>query len=226
MLCREYALVKVFDGGYYAAPLCCRSWTCAYCRPARKREVMRAAAVGFPDTFITLTVNPNDGTYAVYRAEQLVKAWRKFVKFAKKYYGYPTIPYFAVFEATKKGEPHLHILCRVKWIDYKLLSQFMKAEINAPIVDIRRCWDARSAARYVGKYLGKKPAKFGTCKRYWQTRDYKKQDPEDNERKTRKSEGWFLHETPIAVVIWRARDHGFTVTREGDIWKVLERAPP
>lgn len=87
-------------------------------------------------------------------------------------YGYAELPYFCVFEATLKGEPHLHILCRVKWISQQWLSKQMNLLMMAPVVDIRRVRDKTKLAFYISKYCGKAPHRFLTCKRYWTTRDY------------------------------------------------------
>jgi len=130
------------------------------------------AKSGKPDTFITLTVNPATNLDPARRARALARAWPKIVKRAKKKYGYKSIPYLCVFEATKKGEPHLHILCRLKWIDQRWLSDQMRELINAPIVDIRRVRSTDQAAHYISKYIGKEPGHFKSCKRYWRTQDY------------------------------------------------------
>ncbi len=133
---------------------------------------MALARSGSPNTFVTLTVNPAYGASPARRARSLARAWPKVVKAAKKKYGYKSIPYLCVFEATKKGEPHLHILCRVKWIDQRWLSDQMRRLINAPIVDIRRVRSPGQAAHYISKYVGKEPGHFESCKRYWRTQDY------------------------------------------------------
>lgn len=226
MLCRDWCLVKHFDGGMYAAPLCCRSWGCDYCAPKRKREVARNAHDGYPQIFVTITVNPNDGLWPAERARNLVKAWRQFVIEAKAYHGYKSIPYFAVFECTKKLEPHLHILCRVPWIDQELLSTFMDFWIKAPIVWVTKCTSARNAARYVAKYLAKKPYKFGSCKRYWQTRNYVERDDSEPEKPKRGAGGWEIKETPASYFVWIARDKGGAAVLEGDIWKITYARPP
>lgn len=155
-----------------AVTLRCRSWGCDLCQPYRKRELISLARAGRPQTFITITVNPSKGTDPVDRARKLVKAWRLIVKRAKRQYGYSTIAYLCVFEATKKGEPHLHILSDVKWIDQKWLSRQMRDIAEAPIVDIRKVRSSKHIAYYIAKYIGKQPHKFGTCKRYWTTKGW------------------------------------------------------
>jgi len=117
--------------------------------------------------FITLTVNPAWGHGPVYRARALARAWRIIRKRACRKYKYKTIPFLAVFERTKKGEPHLHIIARCKWLGQRWLSDQMKELMDAPIVDVRRVTGRRKVASYVTKYIGKDPERFGTCKRYW-----------------------------------------------------------
>jgi len=226
MLCREATLVKDFDGGFYATPLCCRSWTCDYCRPERRARVEYQAALGQPDTFITLTTNPARAGTPATRAAELVVAWREFVRYAKKLYGYPSIPYFAVFEATKTGQPHLHVLCRVKWIDQAVLSRWMRTRIGAPIVDIRRTTSARGGARYISKYVGKAPGKFGTCKRYWQTKDYAKPNsgpitPNEFERGA-----WRIVNLKLNDLLLHHTIQLNPVRKVGPMWIINARSPP
>lgn len=130
------------------------------------------ATAGKPNVFITLTSNPAVEGSADLRAQLLVEAWRKVVRRAKAKYKLKTFQYLAVFEQTKKGEPHLHILCRMKWIDQAWLSQQMKELNGAPIVWVERIRSKRKVANYCAKYCGKDPKSFRRCKRYWRTMDY------------------------------------------------------
>ena len=134
--------------------------------------MIELAKSGKPDTFITLTVAPATGVDRAARARALAAALPKMIKAACKEYGYKAIPYLCVFEATKKGEPHLHILARVKWIDQRWLSKTMQRLIQAPIVDIRRIKSVKQTAKYIAKYIGKEPHRFETCKRYWRTKSW------------------------------------------------------
>lgn len=226
MLCREFSLVKHFAGGYFALPLCCRSWGCDYCRPGRKREVTRAATNGNPLIFVTLTVNPAWGTDKEERARQLVLAWRAYVKLSQDEGRTPKIPYFCVFEATANGEPHLHILCRVKWISHKHLSKFMKTWMNAPNVWVTVVRSTKRAGEYMAKYMGKEPGKFGTCKRYWQTRDYQEHGQEDKGRKRPNKGGWVIWEQTIEKILEEFRTLEWTLTYDGEQWTILSKYPP
>jgi len=169
MLCGEGTRVKRDAETIRAVTLRCRSWTCPECAPRRRRELIALAASGRPETFITLTCNPAMPGEPYEKARALASAWRTIVRRAKKRWRYNKLEYIAVFEATKAGWPHLHILARVKWIDQRWLSDQMKALTNAPIVDIRRADQPGRAATYIAKYIGKDAHHFGTCKRYWST---------------------------------------------------------
>jgi len=187
IFCQERALVKELPGHWEAHALFCNSWLCEWCRPRRKAALIKYAQDGAPNTFITLTVNPERGVDPVHRFEMLADAWRAVVRLAKKKHGdgevrlceeggKPALPYLAVAEATKAGEPHLHILCRTEWIDQRWLSATMERLTGSPIVDIRRIRHTKAVAFYVSKYVGKAPHRFGTKKRYWATRDYRERD--------------------------------------------------
>lgn len=184
------------------------------------------AACGAPNTFITLTTSTKTGPTPAARAAALVKAWRQFVRKARKHYGYATIPYFAVFEATKLGQPHLHILCRVRWIDQRFISAFMRDEIGAPIVDIRRCTSASAGARYIAKYIGKAPGKFGTCKRYWQTKDYRKLNLETPDPPEFAGGGWHKEPISIANLLLHHTIQRHQVEKIGPIYKITTTGPP
>jgi len=197
MLCGEASLVNHGHLKVRAITLRCRAWSCSYCQPWRTGRLIGLAKSGKPNTFITLTVNPKSGPNPEARARALVDAWRQVTRRAKRYYGYKTIPYLCVFEATGKGEPHLHILARCKWIDQKWLSAQMRQLINAPIVDIRRIRGSRHVAHYVAKYVGKGPGQFGTCKRYWHTRDYPVDRPEKPPLDTSWNSIWTIVDAPL-----------------------------
>jgi hypothetical protein len=92
-------------------------------------------------------------------------------------YELTALPFLAVFEQTKLGWPHLHIVCRVPWIDQRWLSAQMDKAIGAPIVDIRRIANLQELAGYVAKYIGKDPHHFEGTKRYWKSKDYDLRSP-------------------------------------------------
>lgn len=172
MYCTDLRLVNNTAEKVTIYPLRCKCWTCEHCQPMRHAQLVRDGMRGRPNTFLTLTSNPKTGKSPDDRARSLVIAWRKVRKEICKEYGYKKLPFMAVFEATKAGEPHLHILARCKWIDQGFLSRRMAHHIGAPIVDIRRVKNTATAVHYVTKYVGKQPHHFKGTKRYWRSLDF------------------------------------------------------
>lgn len=128
---------------------------------------MALAASGEPVRFLTLTVNPKHSESPYDRLRGLSDAWRTVVKRLRRRYPNAAIEYLAIVEATKAGEPHLHILLRAPFIPQGYLSACMAELIEAPVVDIRKIRNVREVIRYVAKYIAKAPAQFGQAKRYW-----------------------------------------------------------
>lgn len=178
----------------------------------RRRALIKEAKDGSPNRFITLTVNPNWFDSPEQRAAELAKAWRGVVAaFRHRWPAHPA-DYMCIFEATKRGEPHLHIVWRGPFMPQKWLSQQMLKRMGAPIVDVRRVTKAHRVAEYVTKYISKRAIKFGTCKRYWRSKNYLAKSPRQLRR-----------ERNAGSTFWRSRDHvllhaelamrnGFTVT--------------
>lgn len=226
MLCSEASLVNSGWDGYQAVSLRCRSWGCPICNEARKKQVVALAKSGNPNTFITLTVNPAYGATPYERARRLADAWRTIVRLVKAKYGYAELPYFCVFEATKNGEPHLHILCRVKWISQKWLSEQMRELMMAPVVDIRRVRDKSKLTYYISKYMGKDPHRFKTCKRYWTTRDWEQTKFEPEPPPGRWHSAWRIERTPLAELAEDYRSRGYEVTETRNRVLAFKQGPP
>lgn len=171
-ICREWSLVKLTPEERRSKPLYCRSWNCETCRPKRKSQLMALAAAGEPSRFLTLTVNPAYGLNPEDRLKMLSHAWKVLVKRLRRIHGAAQVEYLAVVEATKRGEPHLHILLRAPFIPWRLISEAMDELIHAPIVDIRQIRSQKEVVSYVAKYITKGNHQFGTSKRYWHSKGY------------------------------------------------------
>ena len=184
-----------------ALPLMCRSWGCDYCQPRRKRMLVDLAKSGHPNRLVTLTVSAASGSDRADRARKLAHAWRIVAQRWRRLNPTQTLEYLAVFEATKLGEPHLHVLCRSGYIAQRWLSAQMASLISAPIVDIRKIGSAAHAAHYVTKYIGKAPERFATCKRYWHTRGYAEQDKNATESATPWVTPWCVDPRPLSEIL-------------------------
>ena len=226
MLCSEASLVNHGRFALRAVSLKCRAWTCEMCQPMRQRQLVELAKSGKPTTFVTLTSNPKTGTSPASRARALAKAWPMIVKRACKKYGYKAIPYFCVFEATKRGEPHLHILARVKWLDQKWLSQQMRELTGAPIVDIREVKSSKQIAHYISKYIGKEPHRFATCKRYWRTQSWVVEERAEDPPDDMWAIGWYIVKRPLLELQRRWTALGYDVALEGHLLIGMKQGPP
>lgn len=225
-LCSEAIAVNANATAGKAVTIYCRSWSCEICNPRRLAELKRLGKAGNPTSFITLTCNPAYSKNPAVRALDLSIAWKEIRKRACKLYGYTSIPFLAVFEATKNGEPHLHILARCEWISQRWLSEQMKDLINAPIVYITRVKSKKHVSSYVAKYVGKGPTKYDYTKRYWTSKDWAAVQDEGEETVDYSLYGWQIQKITIQdqQAIWS--DMGWHTELRGGVLYGEARDPP
>jgi hypothetical protein len=177
-MCGRETIVKYGAGYREVYRLRCKSWLCAYCAPRRRSRLIKQGIAGTPNTIITLTLHSDWAENPDEAVKVLSRAWRIIRKRdARKRKARP-IPFLAVVEKTKNGTPHLHIICRCKWMDQKWLSNCMAEIADAPIVHIKRIDHPGRVSGYCAKYISKDTAKIGGNKRYWQSQDYRTEEPE------------------------------------------------
>ena len=190
MYCGQFSVVKSNSQSIEASTLKCKCWDCDNCEPGRREALRQLALAGEPNKFLTLTVNPAHGVDADDRARALLWAWRVLVKRMKRKMKVTSLPYLWVMEATKNGEPHLHILMRCGYVDQEFISACMDELINAPIVWIRAIKDQGKMAAYVAKYCSKDARRFAGCKRYGYTKGWAINEAYLAEKAEFVSEGW------------------------------------
>ena len=217
MYCGDISLVNREDRRGTAVPLYCRRWTCGECAPARRRQVKALARSGRPTTFITLTAGPGAGSTPAQAARTLVKSWRRIRRELVERKGQARPPFVAVFEATKKGRPHLHILARLPWVSQAWLSATMDRLAKSPVVDIRRVHNQDQAAAYVAKYLAKDPTRFPGCKRYWRSLDWRLDPIEDDTPVMDRAEGWVTDRRSIPNLRWALQCLQYATRMDGDV---------
>ena len=172
MLCQSHTLVKNEKDRITFYPLRCKCWHCPECHKARTARLIDEARSGKPNIFITLTSRKRPNWTPEYAARRLAAAFRIIRAEYLREHGTHSWPFLCVFEKTKKGWPHLHIVGRVQWIDQKWLSKRMGDLTDSPIVDVRRVEGISKVARYIAKYIAKHPTRFRGTKRYWRSRDW------------------------------------------------------
>lgn len=200
-LCTEWTLRKYLPEERQAKPLYCRSWECPICAPRRQKQLVAQALAGEPTRFLTLTVSPETGETPEDCHRVLMHAWDVFVKRVRRRFAGKPFEYLWTVEATKRGQPHLHVLLRCDFLPKAWISACFAELARAPIVDIELIDSVNKAAAYVAKYVAKKPARFGNSKRYFASRGYELDKSRKPLPKSENPFRWELHPFPIAQVI-------------------------
>lgn len=134
-------------------PMFCHRWTCPRCRKHKANKYRAVAYRGSPERFITLTVKHVEGQSSREVCEQMKKAFRKLVQKIRKELG--KFEYFLVWELTKKGTPHIHLLQRGCYVPKSWLSKAWCELTGSYIVSLRFIKSASQVYQYISKYMGK-----------------------------------------------------------------------
>ena len=220
MFCAEWSIVKTQFNRVTVLPLKCKCWTCDECRPGRTRRLVEEAKAGKPNLFITLTSKRRQGLTPSEAAVLLAHAFRHMRAQYLREHGKGSFPFMAVFEATKKGWPHIHIVARCKWLDQRWLSDRMDELHDSPVVDVRRIDKVSQIAAYVSKYVGKNPHRFQGVKRYWRSLDYLFPVAEDDDDLWSQIPEWEVVRRFYLNIIDDLEEAGWTIALPG------ARAPP
>jgi hypothetical protein len=172
LICGASSVVKDSDPEGVAIGLACKTWDCDVCGPRRRQRLVDEGIAGNPTRFITLTSKPGIHQTPDLAARALVDAWARMYRAARRRWCPGGVEFLAVFEKTKQGWPHLHILVRSAFIPQWWLSQELEKHTGAKIVDIQLIRHVKKIANYVSKYVAKDPVKFKGCKRYWRSMKY------------------------------------------------------
>lgn len=166
MECGTWTLVGLAPDKRLVLPLACRRWTCPRCRRKHVRKLKQRLATAHVDSLITLTcavrayATPYDGFLALNEAVALL------VKRLRRRYSKASIQYWLVWETTKKGWPHVHLLFRGPWVPKGWLSSVWRELAHSPIVDIRPVRNQQQVQDYLVKYLAKDPSVPSGFRRY------------------------------------------------------------
>lgn len=198
--CGENTSVKYEGQSRVAISLKCRSWTCENCQDMRKRALIAQGIGGTPNTFLTLTYRVREGKTPNQAALELSRAWRLVRLRLMRKYKLKKLPFLAVFEKTKLGWPHIHILLRTRYLDYSLIRGWMEEIADSPVIWIKKIPNMKQAVGYVTAYCGKATEKFETAKRYWQSRDYDLRDPEEDPQHGKERGGWEIWPKTLKVL--------------------------
>lgn len=138
----------------------CRRWRCPRCGPALRNRLVHLVAQQPPTALLTLTVDTKRYDNPHEAARRMAWAFSRLVRDLRRWSAPAPVEYLAVWERTKAGWPHLHVLVRGPFIPQRLISGWWNNLTGSPVVDIRPVHGARAGGRYVTKYLTKDPDPF------------------------------------------------------------------
>jgi len=226
MLCSEASLVNHGLARFRAATLRCRCWSCGMCLPIRIARLVKDVADGLPQRFLTLTTAAVEGADPVTEARRQTEAFAILIKRIRHRCAGQEVAFFVVREATQRGWPHLHVALRSPYLPQAWLSAQWKALTGSPGVDIRKIYSTANAAKYLAKYLGKSPHRFGTTKRYWSSRNWRDVIQGLEVQPTDWSSQWFIVRENIGKIAENYFLRGWKVEMRGRFGYFEARAPP
>lgn len=166
MLCPEAVLIGKAHGHGVAATLRCKQWDCARCESDNRKRLALLIRDLKPTLFLTFTASPHWGGSPDDRARKLTVDFQNARRRLRRLTGMK-IDFVAVFEATRRGEPHLHIAVaccplRAEVLQRKIL-EWLGEPNGSRRVKVRPVHDVDGLA----SYMSKGPHKFDCCKRHW-----------------------------------------------------------
>lgn len=172
MLCSETVFVNANRHHGTVGLLRCKKWGCETCHQMNRMKVMHAARKGEPNLFMTLTCDPAQYSSPDEAARDMKRGLVALRRRIERKWKVKRIPFIVVFEKTKKGWPHMHLLLRAPYMHWKVLRAMWKDISGAHQVDVRFIKKKSQVLFYVTKYIGKDLAAFEGCKRWWRSHNY------------------------------------------------------
>jgi len=172
MACGDYCGVRECSDYGQAWRQGCGGWPCQWCNKRKRWLLILDIVRGRPNKLLTLTTRFVEGGDPVAEAARQAAAFKLLVKRIRYRWPGRLEGFFAVREATERGWPHLHVALRSRFLEWAWLTTQWQELTGSGGVDIREIHGVEGSAKYIAKYLGKEPQKFGSLKRYWQSPAY------------------------------------------------------
>ena len=167
LLCQSTsAVLQTSDVTAAAVGVRCKQWDCDYCGPINRRTLLKRLKDVRVSSFLTLTCNPAYYPSPSVAIRKMSIAVNYLIKRLRRRFPSDYIAYLLVWEQTKSGWPHAHLLIDAPYIPQRLISLAWTALTGAPIVDIRGVRNRSDIANYVSKYLTKAPSAPAGMKRW------------------------------------------------------------
>lgn len=204
--CGEWSATKYEDGVWVAVPLRCRRWNCPTCARRQKRRFLKSLSETSVDALLTLTCDPKrfrDPTQAFRLMSHQIP---NLMKRLRRHFPLAAIDYLVVWEETRRGWPHAHVLMRGPYLPQRLISRLWRELAFSPIVDIRRVHQRREVAAYVGKYLSKQPRVPPGYRRFRSSQTFWAGEPPNRHHRPDGPSLWSLWRKPLYSIVsfWAA----------------------
>jgi len=207
--CRSQSLLGTAENGSLAAlPLFCGRWDCPECGEYKRKRLRKRLLDGEPTTLITLTTNPAAHASPLAAFMNATVAINRLFKRLRRRFPTYRIEYALVWEKTKKGWPHAHLLVRAPFIPQPILSRLWAAVSGAFIVDVRKVSSRAHAAAYVTKYLTKSPEVPPGFRRFRTSRLYSAPAPRGVLRDYLSLSGFLRYPHPVSHLLAEFEDYG------------------
>lgn len=190
-------------------PLPCKSWDCPICGPRKRAAWITRLASGKPERELTLTCPVGKFLTPSLAAQAMKTAFQKLIALIRKQWG--PCEYALVWELTKKGIPHCHILLRGNYIAQKWVSRAWNKLGIGTIVYINSVKGSRLHAGHACKYLAKsngQSAKILAPLRVIQlSKNYELEHDPRNAAEKYPDFVWVWDRRPPAAVVADFKDH-------------------
>jgi hypothetical protein len=223
--CRASSIIINGGGEKAVCEFHCASWDCDHCAEDKRAALIAKLIGGNPDVAWTVTTVVGSYGDPVKARNAMVAAWQDFIDSEVQRRKLKRPPYGIVIEAGEGAWPHMHILMRHWYIDFHRLQEWMQRRLKAHRVHFDLLRDPKAGAKYMGKYLGKAPHRFGTGKRYWFTQNWDQRPPHQPWREKRPGERHWIFPLLWHVIRDRHLENAWTLIREGKTWAILGEPP-
>ena len=148
-------LIGEAEGRKRIIPAPCNKWGCAWCGPRRVKKLKAILGKARCDRFMTLTCSPKCWADPQSAFTAMSRAFSLLMKSIRRRTPGAQTHYILVWEETKAGWPHLHVIIEGPYIPQAWLSSEWFRLTGARVVDIRKVKNSVGIGSYLAKYLTK-----------------------------------------------------------------------